>query len=256
MFKTKKLTYRLNKIRGIYESTPEKSLNGGYTSFQKEKVLHVKGTLSIIVTERGINFADDYVTFSHEEIPEELKSFKENGRLFKFKKASWCHNAKEEIIKGVKESNDFYILKEEDIEIQLPSRWFNLGDSYGLKAFKKYEPLLLIISDVPYIKWKRMDEGMKSKMNINEAGLTEFLQGDFFVTKKGTKAFRIKDDGKNILFRTDFKYPPMDKEERERLQNNGEVLHYARRTSNGGGLGWDYYVVNEDWTYIPDIDNI
>lgn len=256
MFKTKKLTYRLNKIRGIYDSTPKKNPNGGYVSFQKEKNINVKGTLSLIVTEKGINFCADYVSFSYEEIPEKFKSFQQDGKIFTLKNVSWCHDDQDAIIKGIKENNNFYILKEEDIEIQLPSRWFNLGDSYGLKAFKKYEPMLLIIADVPYIKWERMDEEMKTSLNINEAGLTEFLKGDFFVTKKGTKSFRIKKDGKNILFRTDFNYTPINTDERKRLEDNGEVLHYSRRTSNGGGLGWDYYVVNKDWSYVPDIDNL
>ena len=89
---------------------------------------------------------------------------------------------------------------------------------------------------------------MKDKAEFNLGGGTlDTLRGKFFVSKKGTKLFKVDPNGPHILLRDDWggafvsyrggKLPTMER----------GALYYRRASSNGGGSGYDYAVVPVDW---------
>ena len=94
--------------------------------------------------------------------------------------------------------------------------------------------------------FQEADSKNKSDFNLGEGPL-DSLRGKFFVSKKGTKLFKVDPNGPHILLRDDWggafnsyrggKLPAMD----------GGALYYRRASSNGGGTGYDYAVVPVNW---------
>jgi hypothetical protein len=86
----------------------------------------------------------------------------------------------------------------------------------------------------------------KSEFNLG-SGVLDTLRGKFFVSKKGTKLFKVDPNGPHLLLRDDWggafnkyrggKLPCMD----------SGALYYRRASSNGGGSGYDYAVVPVGW---------
>ena len=131
------------------------------------------------------------------------------------------------------------------------------GD-YLLKHYGKYNSNLGIIvpkSDShigPYGDDKKIrlfqepDMLEKSIFNLG-SGTLDSIRGEYFVSKKGTKLFRVNPNGPHVLLRDDWggafnsyrggKLPTIEK----------GALYYRRASSNGGGTGYDYCVVPIDW---------
>ena len=130
------------------------------------------------------------------------------------------------------------------------------GDFY-IKDYGKYKSGLgLIISknDKHYvccpiqgiIKLYNYSVMKKADLNLGN-GSVEYMVGDYFVSKKGTKIFKVKDGGKHLLLRdhwggcfNDYRGGKLPKED-------DGALYYRRASSNGGGAGYDYAVVPVGW---------
>ena len=94
--------------------------------------------------------------------------------------------------------------------------------------------------------FEEVDMKDKSEFNLGSGSL-DTLRGKFFVSKKGTKLFKVDQNGPHILLRDDWggafnsyrggKLPTMER----------GALYHRRASSNGGGSGYDYAVVPIEW---------
>ena len=79
------------------------------------------------------------------------------------------------------------------------------------------------------------------------SGTLDSIRGEFFVSKKGTKLFRVDPNGPHFLLRDDWG-GPFNKYRGNKLPNlDGGALYYKRASSNGGGSGYDYAVLPIEW---------
>ena len=130
--------------------------------------------------------------------------------------------------------------------------------NYLLKHYGKYNSGLGIIvpkddshigpygDDKSIRLFQEPDRKDKSDFNLG-SGTLDTLRGKFFLSKKGTKLFKVDPEGPHLLLRDDWggafisyrggKLPGMD----------SGALYYRRASSNGGGSGYDYAVVPVDW---------
>lgn len=131
--------------------------------------------------------------------------------------------------------------------------------SVFIKHYSKYNSGLGIIVD-PYkyphtnpltgeIELFR-DHVQKSEYNLGE-GKLDYMIGEFFVSKKGTKIFKVKEDGKHVLLKDDWggAFSTYQGGKLPHTEEEG-ALYYKRASSNGGGLGYDYSVVPVDWKKV------
>lgn len=81
------------------------------------------------------------------------------------------------------------------------------------------------------------------------------IAGEYFVSKKGTKCFRIKEDGKHILIRDNWGgcFNDYRGGNLEKLPNKS---YYRRASSNGGGTGNDFCIVPTGTKYQLSEDDI
>lgn len=118
-----------------------------------------------------------------------------------------------------------------------PNITFVVGKEVELDANGK------LISPLGYIKDKEVTDGM----NMDFDGDPAFMFGDFWRSKKGGACFRPKDprEAKDLLIRVNWggafdshrgTYP----DEARRIEG---VKYFHRASSNGGGSGYDYWVV-------------
>lgn len=117
-----------------------------------------------------------------------------------------------------------------------------------IKKHGKYMPNLSFISDIPYLDWQSIDATALNLAN----GKFDCLRGDYFVSKKGTKCFAVKDNGKHLLLRDDWGGAFNS----SRGHNLTEGLYLRRASSNGGGSGYDYAVVPYGWRHKVSVDDI
>lgn len=108
-----------------------------------------------------------------------------------------------------------------------------------IKSYGKYGAHLCFISPVPRLDWEK---ATRMQFNLPNGELKQ-LTGEYFVSKKGTKCFRIG-DGPHIILQDDWggafnKY-------RGRTLPEDQV-YFRRASSNGGGCGYDYAIVPKDW---------
>lgn len=84
-------------------------------------------------------------------------------------------------------------------------------------------------------------------LNLGGKGFIDVVRGDFFVSKKGTKLFKVNPRGKHYLLKDEWggcfneyrggKLPTIDR----------GAVYYRRASSNGGGCGNDFAVITIDW---------
>lgn len=121
----------------------------------------------------------------------------------------------------------------------------------------KYDPKLCFVMDkyfqldgdadpinpIEYFTDTKVTDGM----NIDFNGITAFMFGDYWVSKKGTKCFKIKPpiEAKHILIRIDWggSFNKTRGLDINTIKDIPEVLYYHKASSNGGGTGYDYLVV-------------
>lgn len=121
-----------------------------------------------------------------------------------------------------------------------------LTNDYG-----KYAPDLTFLHKDEKIQWVRKHD--LSVFNLPAGGIN-YLIGDFFTSKKGTKCFRIKDNGKHILISDD--WGGAFNSYRGRTLPKEGSLHYRRASSNGGGSGVDYAIYERGWKYTISLEDI
>ena len=150
--------------------------------------------------------------------------------------------------------NNKHILTNGDIDFTLytfPDKMIQLDNGKFLyNHVGKYCSGLTFIIDVPYLNWV---EAKKEDFNLPGGYLT-YIKGDFFISKKGTKCFRVKENGTHILIRDDWggafsKY-------RGRILPQLNAVYYHRSSSNGGGSGYDYGVYLSGWKFTMSEDDI
>lgn len=129
------------------------------------------------------------------------------------------------------------------------------GD-YLFKDYGKYCSNLSIIISKDLVDSEGNFEFWKScpshDLNLDE-GQFEKVQGDFFVSKKGTKIFKIKNNGKHLLVRDNWG-GCFNNYRGGTLPEN--QLYFRRASSNGGGSGYDYAVIPLDWKYTISEDDL
>lgn len=112
--------------------------------------------------------------------------------------------------------------------------------SFLMKKYGKYEPNICFLSTYPYVVFKDVDY---KEFNLDKCSLRA-IRGDFFISKRGTKCFRIKKDGKHLLLE-DRWGGAFNTYRGHTLPQ--DQLYYRRASSNGGGCGVDYAVVPIGW---------
>jgi hypothetical protein len=117
--------------------------------------------------------------------------------------------------------------------------------------FGKYAPNLTFILDKPQeLPWEKV---ASSNFNLPKGNLS-MLRGKFFMSKKGKPVFDMSTSMKNhTLLRDDWGGAFNDYKGYNLPHDN----HYFRRaSSNGGGAGYDYAIVDTMWKHTVSIDDI
>lgn len=117
------------------------------------------------------------------------------------------------------------------------------------RDYSKYGCKLAIISPVEEIEWQ---EASPEDFNLPTAYLQKMV-GEYYVSKKGTKCFHIKEDGPHILLRDPWG-GAFNKYRGGNLPQDN--LYFHRASSNAGGCGSDYAVVPKEWVNELDVEDI
>ena len=136
----------------------------------------------------------------------------------------------------------------------------------GVKLYGKYTPnLLFIIGQGDSHIEKKNDEEIYVKNWWDSKDYREFnlpqgdlcgIVGTFFTSKKGTKIFRIEENGPHILLRDDWGGCFNDYRGGTLPDESQGALYHRRASSNGGGSGYDYAVVPKDWRLSISEDDL
>lgn len=98
------------------------------------------------------------------------------------------------------------------------------------------------------------DYEVTANMNVDFNGEPKFLFGDFWISKKGEACFRPKDamEAKHMLIRSSWggSYNQTRGRKPSEVEQIKDVLYFRHATSNGGGEGYDYWVVPVGFRYI------
>ena len=130
-----------------------------------------------------------------------------------------------------------YLVEIQDGTFELSNGHFAIGQ-YG-----KYMPNITFISPIPEVIWKSVN---KESFNLPEGHLY-IIKGTFFISKKGTKCFRVDENGDHVLIKDSWG-GAFDRY-RGRTLPEESSLYYRRASSNGGGSGNDYIIVPKNWKY-------
>ena len=118
------------------------------------------------------------------------------------------------------------------------------------RSESNYEPNLTFISEIPVLQWDKRDKG---EFNLPK-GRISVIYGDFFTSKKGTKSFKVKKEGRHILIRDSWG-GAFSSYSGNTLPKEG-ALYYRRASSNGGGKGCDYAIYPREWKYTLSEEDI
>jgi hypothetical protein len=126
--------------------------------------------------------------------------------------------------------------------------------------YGKYRPnLTFVLDEIPidtemnesidFLPWKEIH---MNYYNI-DGRVIDVLPGNFWVSKKGTSCFHPTMEGaKHHLLRERWG----ERRDRGDLSEEEGALYFRRASSNGGGRGFTYMVVNRDWRKSISIDDI
>lgn len=146
---------------------------------------------------------------------------------------------------------------------------FETETGFLVNRFGKYRPNITFIVPKTYDLNKNgkpidplsyiEDREVTANMNLDFDGSASFIFGDFWRSKKGGACFRPKNpmQAKHLLIRVDWggafdrhrgNYP-------EDVKDIDGVLYFRRASSNGGGSGYDYWVLPVGYTrLIHDVE--
>jgi hypothetical protein len=172
------------------------------------------------------------------------------------------HPVEVEFIKGIYRvvSNNYFLqpvynfsYRKENELVEIPTdKYIKLKDGkYLINDYGKYQSGLSIINNIPLIEWIKKDA---KDFNLPEGNI-EVVYGNFFISKKGTKCFEIKDkeNAKHILISDDWG-GAFNSYRGRTLPQNG--LYFKRASSNGGGAGVDYAILDKDWKHSLSVEDI
>lgn len=127
-----------------------------------------------------------------------------------------------------------------------------------IHKYGKYAPDMTFVVDEDHVNlgWTEMSVEEKKALNVLWDGSPDYMIGDFWVSKKGTKCFRPKADGKHLLIRNSWGGCFDDSRGREEDQLKDAAIYKRRAASNGGGSGNTYYVLPVNWRKKVSIDDI
>ena len=141
---------------------------------------------------------------------------------------------------------------------------FETTTSFGVNLFGKYKPNMTFIipkvfdigidekpiSPISYVE----DKEITDNMNLNFNGSAEVIFGDFWRSKKGGACFRPKHpmQAKHLLIRVDWGGCFVDSRgnHSEDVAEIPGVLYFRHARSNGGGTGYDFWVVPVGFTHL------
>lgn len=142
---------------------------------------------------------------------------------------------------------DWSVVKTDDV--------VELNDgSFLIKDYDKYGSGLCILHSRPAFGYEYVSCS-KDDLNLPN-GSIDVLYGSFFVSKKGTKCFRVDKNGPHKLVRDDWGGAFNDYRGGSLPVEGKDVLYYKRAKSNGGGMGYDYVVVPRDWKNVLSVEDI
>lgn len=130
------------------------------------------------------------------------------------------------------------------------------GD-FLLKHYGKYNSGLGIIvpkksaqvdAEKRYIKLFRAENRISyEELNLGGRGQLDAVRGDFFVSKKGTKLFKVNPRGKHYLLKDEWGGSFNDYRGGKLPTTDRGAVYYRCASSNGGGCGNDYAIIPIDW---------
>lgn len=133
------------------------------------------------------------------------------------------------------------VIKEETIDIGLPSGWVEVGKQYmKIDWNSKYQPCLLLVADWPQIKWL---DASPSVFNMGKGSLS-IMYGKYRTTKAGKPLFDVlpQEQAPHVLI-LDSWGGAFNDYRGGQIFDLPNILWQNRRRSNGGGAGNDYAIV-------------
>ena len=90
----------------------------------------------------------------------------------------------------------------------------------------------------------------QQELNVDNGNFS-IIKGDFFTSKKGTKCFRIKQNGNDVLIRDNWG-GSFNRYTGRTLFQIKNLLFEKRASSNGGGTGYDFIIISKkDFLELP-----
>lgn len=141
---------------------------------------------------------------------------------------------------------------------------FETETTFLINEFGKYHPNICFVIDKEFdlneyngvmnpLEFFE-DYEVPANMNIDFNGWTSFMLGDFWISKKGDACFRPMDAvlAKHILIKVSWggSYNHTRGREPSEVDQIKDVLYFRHATSNGGGEGYDYWVVPVGFRYV------
>lgn len=118
--------------------------------------------------------------------------------------------------------------------------WIKTKDGpFIRKEYGKYRPNLLIIADKPEdYEFKFISS---EEFNLSEEKELGVLRGFYFKTKKGADAFRIARNGTHLLLYSNWH----GRDDNDSLLEEIDHLYRRNASSNGGGTGTEYVIIEK-----------
>lgn len=115
------------------------------------------------------------------------------------------------------------------------------GQKRLVRDYGKYRSgLSILVESYQDYGWKR-EQNLAGEMNVRFDGDTFVMRGEYFVSKKGTKCFRVHQNGPHILIKNKWG-GAFNSTRGFRWGEPEDALYFRRASSNGGGMGNDYIV--------------
>ena len=123
------------------------------------------------------------------------------------------------------------------------------NNKFLIKDYGKYSPNVCFISNVPRIPW---EDATRLEFNLPNGDLKK-IRGEYFVSKKGTKCFRVDKNGHHLIISDGWGGAFNDYRGHTLPEDS---IYFRRASSNGGGCGMDYAVVPIGWRMSITEDDI
>lgn len=125
-----------------------------------------------------------------------------------------------------------------------------------IKDYGKYRPDLVFVI-APEDK-ECYQYGDAPDINVDWDGYPKAMYGHFWVSKRGTECFRPlpKERASHVLLRVEWEKGLYSYTTGENPEAEAEAVYFRRASSNGGGIGYAYYVFPVGFRMQIDLDDI